>query len=103
MKFQKGVSPNPGGRPKVPEDVKQLWREHTPEAVQKVVSIMRNKRVAPSIQLSAAQTIIERAYGRPSQEVALSGGLTLDTPEMTDLELAQRLWSVLERGAAQVQ
>jgi len=45
--FKKGQSGNPGGRPKVVAEVKELAREHTAEAIQTLVSIMNNPKVCP--------------------------------------------------------
>lgn len=73
MAFQKGQSGNPGGRPKEDAEVKALARSAGPEAIEKLVELMRcdEKRTA----LAAAQALLDRGYGKPSQAVELSGGL----------------------------
>ena len=48
--FQKGKSGNPGGRPKVVAEVKELARAHTGKAVETLVSIMTNPKSAPAAQ-----------------------------------------------------
>ena len=45
MPFKKGQSGNPGGRPKVIAEVKELARAHTGEAIETLVSIMTNPKV----------------------------------------------------------
>ena len=47
MPFEKGQSGNPGGRPKVIAEVKELARAHTGEAIETLVSIMTNPKSAP--------------------------------------------------------
>jgi Family of unknown function (DUF5681) len=42
--FQKGVSGNPGGRPKVLGDVQELARQKSPEAINTLVEIMNNDK-----------------------------------------------------------
>ena len=46
--FKKGQSGNPGGRPKVVAEVKELARAHTGEAIETLVSIMTNTKVCTS-------------------------------------------------------
>src|SRR4249919_3994397 len=67
--FQKGRSGNPGGRPKVVAEVKELARAHTGEAVQTLVSIMTNPKCAPAARVSAANALLDRGYGKPPQHI----------------------------------
>ena len=50
MPFEKGQSGNPGGRPKVVAEIKELARAHTGEAIKTLVSIMTNHKAAPAAQ-----------------------------------------------------
>ena len=71
MAFQPGQSGNPGGRPKEDIEVKALARTAGPEAVEKLVELMRgdDRRTA----LAAAQALLDRGFGKPSQAVEMSG------------------------------
>jgi len=68
-KFLKGCSGNPGGRPKVEGDVRELAREHGPDAIRRLVQLMHspNERVA----VAACAAILDRAYGRAAQAVRM--------------------------------
>jgi hypothetical protein len=67
--FQKGRSGNPGGRPKVEGGIRELAREHGPDAIRRLVQLMysRNERVA----VAACGVILDRAYGRAPQALQL--------------------------------
>src|SRR6478672_6013047 len=67
--FKKGQSGNPGGRPKVVAEVKELAREHTAEAIETLVSIMTNPKSAPAARVSAANSLLDRGYGKPPQHI----------------------------------
>jgi hypothetical protein len=67
--FKKGQSGNPGGRPKVIAEVKELAKEHTVEAIQTLVSIMNNPKFAPAARVTAANALLDRGYGRPPQHI----------------------------------
>jgi hypothetical protein len=72
--FQKGQSGNPGGRPKVVAEVRELAREHTSKAVETLVSIMTNQKAAPAARVSAANALLDRGYGKPPQHITGEGG-----------------------------
>jgi hypothetical protein len=67
--FKKGESGNPGGRPKVVAEVKELARRHTTDAIQTLVSIMKDPSSAPAARVSAANALLDRGYGKPPQHV----------------------------------
>ena len=74
MPFEKGQSGNPGGRPKVIAEVKELARAHTGEAIKTLVSIMTNHKAAPAARVSAANALLDRGYGKPLQHITGEGG-----------------------------
>ena len=61
--WKKGVSGNPGGRPAVPEDVKEALRAASPQAVATLVGIMLNGK-SEDTRVKAASIILDRAYGK---------------------------------------
>ena len=69
--FKKGVSGNPGGRPKTPE----WFKEHTPEALKKILELLSSRD--EKIAFQAAQLILAYSLGKPMQSVEHSGALTL--------------------------
>lgn len=69
MAFQPGQSGNPGGRPKAAHRVRDLARERTEDAIDVLVSIMRDEGAPAPARVSAASAILDRGYGKPSQPV----------------------------------
>ena len=72
--FKKGQSGNPGGRPKAVAEVKELARARTGDAIETLVSIMSNPKAAPAARVSAANSILDRGYGKPPQHITGEGG-----------------------------
>jgi len=70
MPFKKGQSGNPGGRPKVVAEVKELAREHMPAAIEALVSIMNNPKGSDAARVSAASVLLDRGYGKPQQHIS---------------------------------
>ena len=56
--FSKGVSGNPGGRPKVLGDVQELARQKSPEAINTLVGIMNNEKAPPAARVAAANALL---------------------------------------------
>ena len=66
-KFIKGNKGGPG-RPKVEEEVRELCRALSVEAVEVLAKIMRNDEVKPRERMMASNSILDRAYGKPGQQ-----------------------------------
>ncbi len=67
--FPKGVSGNPGGRPKGYGEFKELCRSHTPEAVSALVAALMD----PDNAVNAAKALLDHAWGRASQAIEVTG------------------------------
>ena len=97
--WQKGcASPNPGGRPKALHDLQELARQHTPEAIETLVKIMRNDNHPQ--QGWAADKLLDRGWGRPILP-------TVQTTEKTFMQWIDELDDydkrVLEEGIARME
>lgn len=71
--FAKGKSGNPGGRPKLPEELKEAFKALAPKAVETLASIMSNDNAKDSDRVRAAEVILDRGYGKPKQQTELTG------------------------------
>jgi hypothetical protein len=83
-RFQPGRSGNPSGRKKVSEDVKQFAKAHSIEAIKCVLDVMRQTD-DDRVKLAAAQTILDRGYGRPQVQADpddVKGGVTIQIVQM---------------------
>ena len=69
--FKKG---NPGGgRPKIPEEIRDAARAASPKAIEILIKIMTNDDTNDGDRIKAAVAILNRAYGTPAQSVEISG------------------------------
>lgn len=69
--FQKGMSGNPAGRPKIPDDVKDAARQYTVEAIDRLAAWMRTDN--PKASVTATVALLNRAWGMPGQAVEMTG------------------------------
>ena len=82
----KGVSGNPGGRPAVPKDIRDAAQRACPDAIKALTEIVRDKEAPPSARVSAASTLLDRGYGKPTQTINASTA-TKRPSDMTREEL----------------
>jgi len=68
----KGVSGNPGGRPKVVADVQALARIHTKDAIKTLVAMMLEAE-NEGTRVAAARELLDRGYGKSSQSIQHTG------------------------------
>lgn len=66
--FQPGQSGNPSGRPKASAKVRDLARAHTETALEALVQIATAGE-SEAARVAAANAILDRGYGKPSQPI----------------------------------
>lgn len=66
MPFEPGKSGNPGGRPRVAAEIRDLARVHTPAAIKTLVAMMNNKKAPPAARVAASNSLLDRGYGKPT-------------------------------------
>src|SRR5438105_4308583 len=72
MKFRKGKSGNPGGRPKVLGELQGLARHHAPEVIAELARLAVKAR-SEAARIAAGRELLDRGFGRARQSVEVSG------------------------------
>ena len=65
MPFKKGETGNPGGRPKVEQDVLAIARAAGPKAIERLISLIDHKDAR--IAATASEQVLNRGFGKPPQ------------------------------------
>ena len=66
--FAKGQSGNPGGRPRVEGEIRELARQHTMTALRTLIEIAERGE-NESARVTAANAILDRGWGKPAVPV----------------------------------
>jgi hypothetical protein len=64
--WQKGQSGNPGGRPKVPEELREAFRALTPRAIRTLRKAMKE---GGAVGVKASEVVLERGWGKVAQQI----------------------------------
>lgn len=70
-RFVKGCSGNPGGRPGLPEEV----RRYAKIAPDKLIAIAEDEKTPVKIRADIYKWFAEMSFGKPGQQVAVSGDI----------------------------
>jgi uncharacterized protein DUF5681 len=100
--FAPGQSGNPGGRPKGLIEMRLAARAHTVQALDTLVRIMRSRKAAASARVRAVSELLDRAWGKPVQELAVQGAMAhIDARDVpVDLkDISRRMAFLLAAGA----
>ncbi len=62
-----GQSGNPGGRSPEVGRVRELARARTEEAIEALTNIMRDPEASASARVAAAEALLDRGWGKPTQ------------------------------------
>ena len=69
--FKKGQSGNPGGKPKAIASLIELTRKLTPKCIRVLEECLDSDD--ERVRVAAANSLIDRAWGKPAQAVAVTG------------------------------
>src|SRR5258708_4025802 len=72
MKWRRGQSGNPNGRPKRDAELAALARQHTAAALAALAEIAQHGK-QEAARVSAATALLDRAWGRPRQALEHAG------------------------------
>jgi len=72
-RFQKGVSGNPGGRPREVGEIRDLARVHTADAIEALRGIAVDQTAPASARVAASEALLNRAWGRPNLGISAEG------------------------------
>ncbi len=88
--FKKGQSGNPGGRPRVIADLRDLARQHAAAAVKELARLSLKAR-SEAVRVAAARELLDRGYGKATQIV--EGSLVDRAPLPSELPLVQFIFA----------
>ncbi len=75
--WKPGQSGNPKGMEPGVGRGRELAQQYTQEAVERLVKVVRDEGAPPAADVAAANSLLDRAWGRPDQSVSIDRGQSL--------------------------
>jgi hypothetical protein len=69
--WKKGTSGNPGGRPKLVAEVRDLAQDETAASIKTLASIRDNARAPAQARVAACSALLDRGWGKPAQSTTV--------------------------------
>jgi hypothetical protein len=92
--FERGKSGNPGGRPKVIADLRNLARQHTPAAIKELARLALRAR-SEGVRVSAIRELFDRGYGK-----ATSPPVLFELPRLASASEASKAMAAITAAVA---
>lgn len=67
--FKKGVSGNPTGRKKIPDNIKDMLKGATPDACKLLCDTINDTEAKLELRIKCSEIVLDRVYGKPQQAV----------------------------------
>src|SRR6185312_4912673 len=84
--YKPGQTGNPHGRPRSNAVIKELAQLEGPACIKALVQLRDGKGVSPAVRRAAAESLLDRGFGRPEQTVSVRR--IRDISDLDDDELA---------------
>ncbi len=72
-RFKPGQSGNPGGRPKVLEEVRELGKAASPKIMRAFIKLALDKKTPAAQRIAAGNAVLDRTMGKPEQQHRVTG------------------------------
>jgi len=86
------------------KEVRALAQQHSAEAIEVLVKLMRNEKASPAARTAAASQILDRAIGRPESSVDVNARIRTETMRLdysvltqVEIELLNQIGPILSR------
>ncbi len=100
--FIKGQSGNPKGRPQklpaIDEVLSKVLNENGSNGLTRAENILRKMAIKAETDVRAAELILDRAYGRPRQQVENINNYVNPFSTLTDRELIENMKKILKNA-----
>jgi hypothetical protein len=96
-RWRKGESGNPGGRPAIVREIRDLAQAEGYNCIQTLIMIRDNPEFPPITRLAACNSLLDRGFGRPMTSVAIAQLPPTPTEHVTPAMTAQEAGELYER------